>query len=126
MTASRQVSGGAWAANASSTAPKAALTSAGTNQATGALIQHEYAEFGTVAASSAAVLPTSQQIGGLTAGDAILVANMGANALLVFPPVGGKINLLSANASLSVASGKTVKFIVSVTSPLNWVAIVSA
>lgn len=126
MTASRQVSGGVWAGNAASTSPKAALTSAGTTQATAALIQHEYAEFGTVAASSGAVLPTSAQIGGLTAGDAIVVANMGANALLVYPAVGGKINGGTLNAALSVPAGKVAKFFNSVTGPLNWVAILSA
>lgn len=125
MTASRLVSGGEWAANAT-TAPKAGLTSAGTTQATAALIQHEYAEFGTVASGSGAVLPTSQQIGGLQAGDTIVVANMGANALLVYPPLGGKVNLGAANAGFSVASGKVATFTVSVSGTLNFVAQLSA
>lgn len=126
MTASRQVSGGVWATNAAVTSPKAALTAAGTTQATAWPIQNEYAEFGTVAAGSGAVLPTSQFIGGLTPGDTFTVANMGANALLVYPPVGGKINLGAANAGFSVASGKVATFTVSVTGTLNFVAQLSA
>lgn len=44
---------------------------------------------------------------GLQAGDSLTVRNGGANALLVYPPTGGVINALSANAGYSVAAGKT-------------------
>lgn len=126
MTAARQVATGAFAGTVGSTAPKAGLTSAGTTQAGAALIQHEFAEFGTVAASSGARLPTPAEAGGLQAGDKYTVANMGANALLVYPPVGGKVNTLSANAGFSVGAGKVADFHVSVSGPLNWVANLSA
>lgn len=126
MTAARQVANGTWASATGSSTSKAGLTSAGTTQATATLVQLEYNEFTTVAASSGAVLPTSQQIGGLQAGDGIEVANMGANALLVYPPVGGKVNLLAVNTGFSVPSGKVAKFIVSVTGTLNFTAILSA
>lgn len=126
MTAARQVATGAFAGTIGATAPKAGLTSAGTTQAGATLIQHEFAEFGTVGASSGARLPTPAEIGGLQAGDNVVVANNGANALLVYPPVGGKIGTAAANAALSIPAGKAAKFFVSVASPLNWVAILSA
>lgn len=126
MTAARQVATGAFAGTVGATAPKAGLTSAGTTQAGALLIQHEYAEFGTVAASSGARLPSPSEAGGLQAGDNFIVANLGANALLVYPSLGGKIGTAAANAALSIPAGKAAKFIVSVASPLNWVAILSA
>lgn len=37
-------------------------------------------------------------------GDSVNVYNKGANALLIYPPVGGVINGLSTNAGYSVAT----------------------
>jgi hypothetical protein len=109
MTVNRQIAQGEWATKGLTKAGP--LTSAGTNQATGFLITNEYSEFGTVAASSAAVLPTNAQVPlGLSPGDVLVVVNLGANALLVFPPVGGFINALAVNVSLSVAAGKVAEF----------------
>lgn len=109
MTVNRQIAQGEWSTKGIT--KSSSLTSAGTNQATGLLLQSEYNEFGTVAASSAAVLPTSAQVPlGLSAGDVLVVVNFGANPLLVFPPVGGFINALAVNTSLSVAAGKIAEF----------------
>jgi len=57
-------------------------------------------------------------------GDSYFVANNTANAINVWPPVGGAIGSGSTNAALSVPAGKAAKF-VSV-GLLNWFALVSA
>lgn len=80
-----------------------ALTANNTTQGTATLVANEYNEFSTVGASGAAVLPTQAQVGGLVPGDEIWVINNGANPLVVFPQVGGFINALAVNASVSVA-----------------------
>jgi hypothetical protein len=54
--------------------------------------------FTTVPASSGCIVPP------LNPGDNICVFNAGANALLVFPPVGAQLNALGVNASYSVAT----------------------
>jgi hypothetical protein len=126
MTAARQVAEGAWAANAAATYPRAGLTSAGTTQANALPLVHEYVEVATVAAGSGVRLPTSVEIGGLTPGDPVVVANLGANALLVYPPVGGKIGTAAVNAALSVPAGKVATFYSSIASALNWTANLSA
>jgi hypothetical protein len=54
--------------------------------------------FTTVPASGGAIVPA------LNPGDNLVIINAGANALLVFPPVGGQINALGTNASYSVAT----------------------
>lgn len=97
-----------------------ALTATGTNQATGLAMTNSVNVFGTVAASTAAVLP----VGSLS--DDVWVRNGGANALSVFPPVGGTINALSANAALSVAAGKDAQLKCVSASGLTWIALVGA
>jgi hypothetical protein len=124
-SAAKQVATGAWAGTAGSSQPKVGMTANNTTQATATVLSFEYNEFGTVAASGAAVLPTSQQMGGVTPGDDIVVANLGANALVVFPPVGGKIGTAAANASVSVPAGKSARFYASLTTG-NWTANISA
>jgi subtilisin family serine protease len=62
--------------------------------------------FTTVAASTGARLPANADVG-----DQYIVYNGGANALLVYPPLAGKINNLAANASLSVATTKAANFV---------------
>ena len=47
----------------------------------------------------------------LDVGDSIVVANLGANGLAVYPPSGGAINGGSANAAVSVAAGKVATVI---------------
>lgn len=59
-----------------------------------------------------------------SAGDSVQVANLGANAVLVYPPSGGVINALAANAGFSVAAGKVAMFIAR--SAVNFAAGVSA
>jgi hypothetical protein len=97
-------------------------TATGTTQATGFSLAYDTVVFTTVAASTGATLP-----GGNIAqpGDEVAVANLGANSLSVYPPVGGNINGGAANAALAVAAGKTAYFIAR-NGGLNWIAILSA
>ena len=83
----------------------AGQTSAGTSQATGFLQTDDATEFTTVGASSACTLNSNNE-----AGDEIIIANAGSNALLVYPEVGSQINALGANASFSLTNGKTALF----------------
>lgn len=89
------------------------LTAAGTTQANGTPIQTNYTGFTTVASGTACVLPAGAQ-----PGDEYVVYNGGANALLVFPPVGGAIGTGSANASFSVPAAKGANFFL--LTPTTW------
>lgn len=56
-----------------------------------------------------------------------IVVRGGTVAALVFPPVGGAINALAANASFSVTAAKTAMFVpVADGTGLKWIAILSA
>jgi hypothetical protein len=74
------------------------LTAAGTTQATALQLGSDINVCSTVAASTGVILQA------MNPGDEVIVRNGGANALLVYPPVGGTINALSANAGYSVAT----------------------
>jgi hypothetical protein len=74
------------------------LTATGTTQATALQLGADINVCSTVAASTGVILQP------MNPGDEVIVRNGGANALLVYPPVGGTINALSANAGYSVAT----------------------
>lgn len=74
------------------------LTALGTTQANALALGADINRFTTVAAGTGAVAPA------MNGADNIQVFNGGANALLVYPPVGGTINGLGANAGYSVAT----------------------
>ena len=74
------------------------LTAAGTTQATALLLPSDVNRFTTVAASSGTILPP------MNAGDWTVIYNGGANALAVYPPVGGVINQGATNAAYSVTT----------------------
>lgn len=74
------------------------LTATGATQATALQLGADINVCSTVAASTGVILQT------MNPGDEVIVRNGGANALLVYPPVGGIINALSANAGYSVAT----------------------
>jgi len=78
------------------------VTAAGSTQATATPIYGDIAVVTTAAASTGVILSGA----GFQAGDGCIVHNLGANAVLVYPPVGGTINALAANAGYSVAAGK--------------------
>ena len=78
------------------------LSAAGTTQAGATPISADISEFTTVAASAGARLPVAD----MAAGDDLLVANFGANALALYPPVGHKANNGATNAAVSIPVGK--------------------
>ena len=65
-------------------------------------------EFTTTAASTGAILPSTS--GRVLLGDQLLVCNMGANTLKVYPPVGYKINAGTTDAAVSISTLKTAIF----------------
>jgi hypothetical protein len=85
------------------------LTATGSTQATALSIPADVNRFTTVAASTGAILPA------MNPGDEVQIINAGANALLVYPPVGGTINALGANAGYSVATATPSCFVQCIT-----------
>lgn len=82
------------------------LTATGTSsQANAFPIVAENNIFTTVAANSGARLPI-----GLNSHRVFRIRNAGANALLVYPPVGGRVNGGAVNAAFSVAANTTFTF----------------
>jgi hypothetical protein len=80
--------------------PSTALTATGSTQATALSLISNFSIFGTVAASTGALLAAREGI----------VVNGGANALTLYPPVGGNINGGATNAGVSVPAGKSAMF----------------
>lgn len=97
------------------------LSGAGATQATATPITAVTSVFSTVALSQGAILP-----GGVQIGDELFVRNGGANALAVYPPVGGTINGGAANAAFSVTAAKGAVFKCLGNSGLDFIAILSA
>lgn len=81
------------------------LTAAGTTQATAFLMTQANNVFTTVAAGSGALLNYVSDNG-----DEYQVDNLGANALLVYPPLGAQIGLNGTNNAVTIASGKRGTF----------------
>lgn len=81
------------------------LVAAGTTQADALGLSSAINRVSTVSSGSGVRLPVCQP------GDEILVYNGGANALLVYPPVGGKINALATNAAVTVGTGTEARFV---------------
>ena len=75
-----------------------ALTAAGNSQATALALPADINRFTTVAASTGTILPA------MNPGDYVEIFNGGANALAVYPPVGGAINAIAANSPYNVAT----------------------
>lgn len=92
------------------------LTAAGSSQATALAITADANVFGTVASGTGAILSYND-------GARVLVRNGGANALLVYAPVGGTMNG-SSNGSLSIATTKNAEFVSR--DGKNWYSILSA
>jgi hypothetical protein len=81
------------------------LTATGTNQGGGyPLVNNANHEFTTVGAGSGATLPVAELP------CKVQITNTGLNSLLVYPPVGGFVNLGSKNAAYSLPSGSSVEF----------------
>jgi hypothetical protein len=88
------------------------LTATGTTQAGALPLGADCCNFTTVPAGSGAILPT------MNPGDQISVYNGGANALLVYPPVGAQIKSLAVNAGYSIATATPLAYILCITPTL--------
>ena len=102
------------------------LTATGASQGTALAIYANHNVFSTVAASTGALLPlpAGVPVVGINVGDSLRVSNHGANALTVYPGVGGQIGTASANTGVSVGVNKTAEFVL--ISATQWSAIISA
>lgn len=76
------------------------VTATGTTTADAYVLKCGMTQFGTVAAGTGARIPSDSQ-----PGDEYFVLNLGANALLVYPPSGGNVNAGGADAGNSLAAG---------------------
>ena len=83
----------------------AGIAATSTTQGTAYAIGAVNSVFSVVAAGGAAILPNALQTG-----DELTVANLGANALTVFPPVGGTVNNGAQNAGVSVLANSMAFF----------------
>jgi hypothetical protein len=101
------------------------LVAAGSTQATAAALRSDITLMasGSVGSGTGVIIPSSNGFGD-DADEWEIYNYNGTNALLVYPPVGGTLHNGTANAGLSVATGKSV-FIRRIT-PLLYSAIVSA
>ena len=88
------------------------ITAAGSTQGTATALTTGFNVVSTVAASTGVVFPTA------VAGMRILVINLGANALSVYPASGGAINSIATNGAYSLAVGARLEFIA--TSTTQW------
>jgi hypothetical protein len=86
-------------------APFTGATATGATQAAAYPLSAVRTRFGTVAASTGALLPAGAP------GDELTVTNFGANSLTVYPPVGGAIDNGAANAGVAVAANASKLFI---------------
>ena len=95
------------------------LTATGSTQATALALGADLNAFTTVASGAGCILPA------MNPGDEITVYNGGANALLVYPPVGGQIKGLGTNTGYSVAT-TTPLAVIQCISPTFYVAMQAA
>lgn len=95
------------AASNGSSAPPAtvqlAQTATGTNQGSAFALVDDWTEFTTVSAGTGAILTA-------TVGKAQVIANAGANDLLVYPESGAQINNLGANNPYTLGAGTSGTF----------------
>jgi hypothetical protein len=91
------------------------LTATGTTQANALPLGADCCNFTTVGAGTGCILPA------MNPGDDITVFNGGANALLIYPPVGGQIKGLGTNVGYSVAVATPLCFVQCIT-PTQYVA----
>ncbi len=84
------------------------LSGAGTTQGNAYVIPigQALSVFSTVGSGTGAILPPLVSLG-----EEYEIANHGANALLVYPPVGGKMGSASTNTGYSLVAGKTGYFL---------------
>lgn len=84
------------------------LTAVGTTQGTALVLPSDFNIITTAAASTGAILPIAGNVTNVVqVPDSIIVVNHGANPVLIYPPVGGKVANGTTNAGLSLGSLKT-------------------
>lgn len=88
------------------------LTALGTTQGTALPLPADVNNVTTAAAGSGVIAPA------MNPADDLIVHNGGANALLVYPPVGAAINGLAVNTGYSVATATPLCFMYCVTPTL--------
>src|SRR3990167_6531869 len=81
------------------------LTATGTTQTTAYKLSSDVSEFSSVPVNAGALLPVSVN------GNRYTVMNSSTQAILVYPPVGGVISILSDNAPYTIAAGYSGDFI---------------
>ena len=84
------------------------MTAAGTTQTTAVALQTDFNVFLNVAVGTGTILPANSAY--INATDVLLCYNHGANALLMYPPVGGFISTLAVNTAVSIPAGKYGQF----------------
>lgn len=101
--------------------PTALVTTGSAQASAGGLMKGAGNQLATVTVTTAAdavTLPAAAEVG-----DEIVVTNPGANAGVIFPPVGGAINGNATNASVAIAAAGTAgcnwRFMK--VSTLNWI-----
>lgn len=84
------------------------LTATGSTQGTALAIVAgmDLSIFTTVALNTGAIMPAA----GISPGEEYQIANHGANALSVYPALGGTMGTAATNAAYSLAAGKTGLF----------------
>lgn len=97
-------------------APFTGATATGATQGTAYPLAAVRTRFGTVAASTGALLPTEAP------GAEYTVTNFGANSLTVYPPVGGSVDNGATNSGVAVAANATKLFICMDSAGLGWVS----
>jgi hypothetical protein len=81
-------------------------TATGSTVADAFALSTSHTQFTTTASGTGAILPSFMQVG-----DDCSVYNNGANALLVYPLTGAKINNGATDAGFSVAANKSAHFV---------------
>lgn len=95
------------------------ITALGATQGTAQAVFSDINVVTVAALSTGVILPSNR-----TVNDSMMVANLGANALSVYPPVGGNINAGAVNVAFSVPVAKVATFWQ--TSAVQWIALLSA
>jgi hypothetical protein len=91
------------------------ISAAGNSQGTATALTGQMNTVATVAAGAGVVLPSP------VAGQEVFVSNQGANPLTVYPPTGAAIDVLAANAPVTVAVGATAELIAVSATAINTV-----
>jgi len=83
---------------------RSGVTAAGANSAAATVVTQDIIFVSTAAASTGIRISKAER------GRMVLVANGGANAVLVYPPTGGTLNGGATDAGVSVPVGKSALF----------------